>query len=182
MRVKNETLRAQLLDHAMQIIDEQGPDALSIRALANQADIVPSTIYNYFTDKEDLYLAMAEKFWHDVATELRETVMCSSVINYVEEIYHFLKNRIGQSSGIMTAALRDVSDSARHRMDVLYNEMGSIMLVCIQRDTRIRPDAWNDHLTPEDFAFYTMVNIFALLRSEDTDIRFLLHIIERTIY
>lgn len=182
MRVKDETLRAQLLGHAMQIINEQGPDALSIRALANQADIGPSTVYNYFTGKEDIYLAMTELYWREVIVELHETVTCSSVLSFVEGIYHFLKRNTGKSAGLMTAVLRDVSDDAQRRMGVLYDEMRSIMLECIRRDPRIRPDAWNKHLTPEDFAYYTMINIFAIVRSDETDIRFLLHIIERTIY
>ena len=55
-RKKQET-RARLLRTAIQLMKEQGFDALTVEAIAEAADVGKGTIYNYFKTKEDIVLA-----------------------------------------------------------------------------------------------------------------------------
>lgn len=50
----DETTRERILDAAQAIIAEEGPDALSMRAVAARVGVTATTIYHYFDGKEEL--------------------------------------------------------------------------------------------------------------------------------
>jgi AcrR family transcriptional regulator len=54
-------LRERLLDEAMTILETQGPDALTLRAVAGAAGVSHMAPYRHFADKEALLAAIAER-------------------------------------------------------------------------------------------------------------------------
>ena len=54
------TSREEILDVALGLLREGGDSGLSIRKLARHLGIAPSSIYNYFADKDELLNALAE--------------------------------------------------------------------------------------------------------------------------
>ena len=53
-------LRRALLDAALTIIERDGPEGLSLRAVAREAGVSPAAPYHHFKDKSDLLGAVAE--------------------------------------------------------------------------------------------------------------------------
>jgi AcrR family transcriptional regulator len=53
--------RQAILDAARQIIAEQGPDALSMRLLAERIDYSPAGLYEYFASKEEIIAAVCDQ-------------------------------------------------------------------------------------------------------------------------
>lgn len=66
---KLQTRRA-LLDAALSLSAEKGFSSLSLRAVAKEAGIAPTTFYRHFQDMEDLGLALVD----EVGTSLRQLV------------------------------------------------------------------------------------------------------------
>jgi AcrR family transcriptional regulator len=64
------TSRAQILDAARKLLQEQGSTALSIRNVAAAVDTAPSTIYNYFGSKQGLLTTLANEMLRDVRPQL----------------------------------------------------------------------------------------------------------------
>ena len=62
MRKKDDTLRDTLLALARKIADEDGLDAINIRFLAKKAGVATGTVYNYFTNKDEILLALTEEY------------------------------------------------------------------------------------------------------------------------
>ncbi|MHB2264866.1 TetR/AcrR family transcriptional regulator [Aliihoeflea sp. PC F10.4] len=56
----------QILEEALGILDADGLDGLSMRALATRAGINPMTIYHHFEDRNGLIKAVAEIVYADV--------------------------------------------------------------------------------------------------------------------
>jgi AcrR family transcriptional regulator len=56
-----EGLRGQLLEAAYRIVDSEGADAVSMRALARQAGVSSAAPFRHFADKATLLDAVAEK-------------------------------------------------------------------------------------------------------------------------
>lgn len=54
-------LRTALIDAATAVIEEQGPKALTIRAVANLAGVSHGAPYRHFSDKDALLLAVVER-------------------------------------------------------------------------------------------------------------------------
>ena len=51
-----DMVRRDIMEHALEIIITEGFDGLSMRKLANQLGVTAKTIYNYFHNKDELYL------------------------------------------------------------------------------------------------------------------------------
>jgi TetR/AcrR family tetracycline transcriptional repressor len=54
--------RLQVVDAALELLDESGIAAVSIRTLAGRLGVMPRTVYTYVRSKEDLLDAMAGRF------------------------------------------------------------------------------------------------------------------------
>ena len=52
--------RQEILDAALAIISEQGPEKFSLRALARRVDYSPAGLYEYFDSKDDIIGAVCE--------------------------------------------------------------------------------------------------------------------------
>jgi AcrR family transcriptional regulator len=57
---KGQETRARIIAVARELIEEGGEEQLSLTAVARRAELRMSSLYNYFTDLADLFLAVAE--------------------------------------------------------------------------------------------------------------------------
>ncbi|MDA8285509.1 MAG: helix-turn-helix domain containing protein [Actinomycetota bacterium] len=67
-----EEKRAELLAEARRLFIEDGYEATSMAALAKAAGVAGNTIYWYFTDKDDVLLAVLNAVLSDVLTDYRQ--------------------------------------------------------------------------------------------------------------
>ena len=88
----------QILDHAARLVVTQGVESLTTRDIAAGADVPVASLYQYFSDKEDVLLALAERDMAEmddqVATDLAalevltvETVVRTAMLAVVK-VYH----------------------------------------------------------------------------------------------
>jgi AcrR family transcriptional regulator len=66
-REHDETTRAALLAAAERLIDEQGPDAASVRAVADEVDTTTRAVYSVFGSKLGLLEALATRLFEDLS-------------------------------------------------------------------------------------------------------------------
>ena len=67
-----EEKRAELLTEARRLFIEDGYEATSMAALATAAGVAGNTIYWYFTDKDDVLLAVLDAVLSDVLTDYEQ--------------------------------------------------------------------------------------------------------------
>ena len=56
-----EAVKTAILDHALDIITGQGMDDLTMRNLARRAKMTAPNLYNYYSGKDEIYLALVVK-------------------------------------------------------------------------------------------------------------------------
>jgi AcrR family transcriptional regulator len=64
-------LRRALVDAAQRVLERDGPQALSLRAVAREAGVSPAAPYHHFKDKNDLLNALAEEGFHGLGDALK---------------------------------------------------------------------------------------------------------------
>ncbi|MDD5711354.1 MAG: TetR/AcrR family transcriptional regulator [Smithellaceae bacterium] len=69
---------------ALEMISKNGYNNLSIRKLSKKLDVSPSTIYNYFTDSEEIYIYVLNKGYERLFNELKKA--CDSHTDAVEKL------------------------------------------------------------------------------------------------
>ena len=78
MRRKDETLRDTLLQCAREMVESDGIGAVNIRALAQKAGVATGTVYNYFSNKDEILLALTEEYWQLTLEEMKTAVTADS--------------------------------------------------------------------------------------------------------
>lgn len=182
MRKRNDSLRGTLLELARQITDEEGIDAVNIRSLAQRAGIATGTVYNYFSNKDEILLALTEAYWRQALLQMKTILTADSFCGQLLEIFAFLKKQIDCSAGKLMNSLGNIETAGHARMASMQSELESTLIHCLEQDVHVRRDIWNETFTKERFARYIMMNLFMLLKSEMPDIDFFITMIGRTIY
>lgn len=74
MAYHHGNLRAALLTAAVELVKEQGPDAVSVREVARRAGVSSGAPFRHFADKTALMTAVAEEGLSRLSAALEETV------------------------------------------------------------------------------------------------------------
>jgi len=56
---RKKAQESRILDAALELVGEEGIDALSIKGIAERADYSPGALYRYFASKDELVAALA---------------------------------------------------------------------------------------------------------------------------
>ena len=99
MRKKDDTLRDTLLGLAREVAEEQGPEAINIRDIARRAGVATGTVYNYFSGKDELLLALTEDCWREALGELETAIPPGRVSDRLGEVFRLLRRQMDAPGG-----------------------------------------------------------------------------------
>lgn len=64
--------RAELVEAAHKLVQEEGYEGLTIRKLAKRVGYAPMSVYSYFADKQDILFALAEDAFQTLARRIEQ--------------------------------------------------------------------------------------------------------------
>ena len=67
--IRKGLTQSQVLNEAFAIVDADGPDALTMRALAARLSVAPMALYNHFRDREAILNALAVMVFENLAAQ-----------------------------------------------------------------------------------------------------------------
>lgn len=182
MRRKDDTLRDTLLEHARSLADAQGLDAVNIRSIAKKAGVATGTVYNYFSNKDEILLALTETYWRKTLAEMRTAVTAGSFCQKLEEVFAFLRERIDRDAGRLMESLSHVEITGQQRMRSMQANLEADLIRLLDQDPEVRINIWDETFSKEQFARFIMLNMMMLLKTKAPDIDFFIAMIRRTIY
>lgn len=182
MRKKNDSLRGTLIECARQIANSDGINSINIRLIAEKVGVATGTVYNYFTSKEEILLALTEEFWNETIIEMNSILTVNSFDQQLEKIFYFLKDRIECSAGQLMSSLGSSEVAGQQRMSAIQASMETIFIRCLKQDQNICKSLWNETFSIDLYAHFIMMNMMTLLRAKSTNPQFLIEVVKRTIY
>lgn len=75
-----------ILDAAREIIAEEGPAALSMRALADRIDYSPAALYEYYASKEEIIAVVCTEGQHFLYEAMRQVDLALPAVEYLHQI------------------------------------------------------------------------------------------------
>ena len=75
-----------ILDAALEIIREEGPGALNMRALAERSDYSAAGLYEYFGGKDEIIAEVCQQGHERLASHMRRADASLPVVDYLYEI------------------------------------------------------------------------------------------------
>ena len=89
MKEKKKAKRVAILDAALEVFSQKGFQSTKIIEIAKTANVADGTIYLYFKNKDDLFIAAFEAFMNKQLEEIRETL--NNIPNEYERLHKFLE-------------------------------------------------------------------------------------------
>jgi AcrR family transcriptional regulator len=112
--------RAALIKHAQEVLAEVGPSA-TIEQLAAHAQVSPTTIYKYFTNKEVLFAEALSQLWEEWIQWSNQTRSPGEPLEMVLDTGRKLF-RIKQHDPILAAVLHNVLKDPQFAMGAVQGE------------------------------------------------------------
>lgn len=182
MKKKDDKLRETLLYAARTLAREQGLQKLNIRSIAKKAGVASGTVYNYFSGKDEILLALTKEHWKQALLEMDQAIVTDSFCEALSEMYAYLKQTIRQSAGAFMNSLNGVQQKGQESMASAQQELKEILLRRLGQDPYLSDRVWNDDFTREQFAEFVRMNLTGLLKAKDTQMEFFIIVVRRILY
>ncbi|MGN6722937.1 MAG: TetR family transcriptional regulator [Marmoricola sp.] len=130
---QKERTRRAILDAALELSQDGGLSALSLRQVAKAVGIVPTAFYRHFESLDELGLALVEESFESLRTMLRDVRQGSTA---PREIIHrsvdVLISHVSENRGHFAFIARErfagpspVRDAVRHQLDLVERELAT---------------------------------------------------------
>ena len=164
---KNKVGRSQrinrelILDCARRILAERGPEAITIRKIAELAPCAPPSIYYYFKNKESIISALIEEPLFELSEQLKSISSSMDFLNgYVEfwstrtdQLNLLLLPSVGTNQSmllheqyvVLEKVLAGLTDEP-HRAEVQLNSVNGLLLKALAH--KLEAQGIRDYLSP----------------------------------
>jgi len=180
------TSKEEILQACREIVSEEGLQAVNMRAVAKRCHVALGSLYNYFSNKDDLVLETIESVWQDIFRMDHSCDTALSFPDYVAWIFASIRSGAKEYPNFFTAHSLSFASSGRSRakntMESYLAHMKTGMKETLERDPAVRPDSFPESFPESDFIDFVLTSVIVLLLQRQQDCRVLLEMVRRTIY
>ena len=179
------TSREEIMRVSRKIVSEKGLPALNMRTLAKECGIALGTLYNYYSDKDDLVVAAIESVWQDI---LEKSAPDSGVSfsQYVTQTYAHIVEKLKDYPDFLAAHSISVAGSvkgkARGMMERFFGKIRSELHEVLQNDKNVDRSVFSDIFCEENLIEHVLDNIIILIIKGKPDCATLTEILDRLLY
>ena len=180
------TSKETIMQVCRNIVSQKGLQSLNMRSVADECHIALGTLYNYYSDKNDLLLATIESVWHDTFHANQCCKKTASFPEYVNNIFNCIQKGTQTYPNFFTAHSISIAKSQRGEaksiMEHYFEHIKERMLEVLHKDQYLSDAAFSSILTESDFIDFVLDHIMILLIRGASDCDALVEMIRRIIY
>lgn len=180
------TSKEEILKTSRELIRQKGWSAVSIRSVAAACGVSVGSIYNYFDSKAALVEATVESVWCEIFHRPEDRAVFQDTQACVIWMYERMEYGCEQYPGFFTlhslGFMGEDKSVGKRRMQQTWQHILSGLCSVLKRDTKVRPDAFNEQFTAEKFAGVLFSLMLSALLRQDYDPSAVLEIVCRTLY
>ena len=179
------TSREEIMRVSRKIVSEKGLPALNMRALAKECGIALGTLYNYYSDKDELVVAAIESVWQDI---LEKSAPDSGVSfsQYITQTYAHIIEKLKDYPDFLAAHSISVAGSAKGKalgtMERFFGKIRSELHEVLQNDKNVDRSVFSDIFCEENLIEHVLDNIIILIIKGKSDCTVLTEILDRLLY
>lgn len=182
----NVTSKEDIMRVCREIVARQGLSALNMRTVARECHIALGTLYNYYSDKDELLIATVESIWKDI---FHVDSMCeteASFSDYISDIFNRMKKGGTKYPGFLSshsiAIAKSKRGEAKSTMEQYFEHMKSGMLTVLRDDPAADRRIFSPAFTELDLVGFVLDNLLLDLVKEKSDCTTLVELVRRIIY
>lgn len=180
------TSKEEILKISRELIRQQGWSAINIRSVAAACGVSVGSIYNYFDSKAALVGATVESVWCEIFHCTEEETVFQDTQACIIWMYGRMEYGCRQYPVFFTlhslGFMREEKADGKQRMQQTWQHILAGLCSVLKRDTKVRPDAFNEQFTVEKFAGVLFSLMLSALLRQDYDASAVLEIVRRTLY
>ena len=180
------TSREEILKVSRKLLAERGETALNIRTVASACGVSVGSIYNYFHSKSELTAATVESIWEDIFRLQERREDFDSFPDCVAWIFMCIRNGNGRYPGFFMLHSSIFSGEERadgkRRMLRSWERIRKELDRALERDRRVRQDAFDESFPPGAFSNIIFSLIISAMLQQDYDCGGILEMTERILY
>ncbi len=180
------TSKEEILKISRELIQQQGWSAVNIRSVAAACGVSVGSIYNYFDSKAALVAATIESVWWEIFRRPDDGAVFQDTQACITWMYERMAYGRNQYPGFFTlhslGFMQEDKADGKRRMQQTWQHILDGLCSVLQRDTKVRPDAFTEQFTAEKFAGVLFSLMLSALLREDYDPDAVLEIVRRILY
>lgn len=180
------TSKEEILKISRELIQQQGWSAVNIRSVAAACGVSVGSIYNYFDSKAALVAATMESVWCEIFHRPEDGAVFQDTQACITWMYERMAYGRNQYPGFFTlhslGFMQEDKPAGKRRMQQTWQHILDGLCSVLQRDTKVRPDAFTEQFTAEKFAGVLFSLMLSALLREDYDPDAVLEIVRRILY
>lgn len=180
------TSKEQILKASRELIRREGWSAVNIRSVAAGCGVSVGSIYNYFDSKADLIGAVVESVWCEIFHRPEDAAVFQDTQACVTWLYGRMEYGAKQYPGFFALHPQDLREKdpsdGKKRMQQAWQHMLDGLCSVLRQDANIRPDAFTEQFTVENFADLLFSLMLSALLRQEYDPAVVLEMIRRTLY
>ena len=181
-----KTSKEAIMQVCRRIVSEKGLQALNMRSVAKECHIALGTLYNYYSDKDDLLIATVESVWKDIFHMNQGCEAIVSFPEYVNHLFQCIQKGAGEYPNFFTSHSIGIAnlgkDKAKGMMERCFVHMKSAMLTVLNSDSGVDSNVFSEAFTKTDFIDFVFDNMLLQLAHGREDSKILVEIINRVVY
>ena len=179
------TSREEIMRVSRKIVSEKGLPALNMRALAKECGIALGTLYNYYSDKDELVVAAIESVWQDI---LEKSAPASGVrfSLYVTQTNAHIIERLKDYPDFQAAHSISVAGSAKGKargmMERCFGKIRGELYAALREDKNVDRSIFSETFREEDLIEHILDTITISIINGKPDCATLTEILDRLLY
>ncbi len=180
------TSKDEILKASRELIRLQGWPAVNIRSVAAACGVSVGSIYNYFDSKAALVEATVESIWCEIFHRSEDGCVFQDTQACILWLYGRMEYGCRQYPGFFTlhslGFMQEEKLDGKRRMQQTWQHILEGLCSVLKQDANIRPDAFTEQFTVENFANILFSLMLSALLRQDYDSNPVLEIVRRILY
>lgn len=176
-----------VLSASKKIAAEKGIKAISIRSVAEKANVSVGSVYNYYKNKESLINETIADIWCDI---FHNAQGCRELDSFHDCVI-WLISKIDQCCSEYPDILsehphsmqqREALEKGRLMMEKYFTHIHNQLKKVLENDRRIKDDVFNEYFTMDEFISFTFSNIILSAKDNQKNYSTLIKLIDKLLY
>lgn len=184
---KQAITKDYLISIIQEIVLQDGLDALSIRGLAEKANVSVGSVYNYFESKEAMIMAFVHFTWLEYFQKpLLQFEEYDNYSKLIQDVFTLVSTNANQYHTIFASYYRsftpEIKEQARSHKRKDFKVLYHIFIEVLKRDPNVDHSIWNERLTQEGFNQFVIHSLLDSIRFENQNIEILIELVNMILY
>lgn len=179
------TSKEEIMLACRKIVAEQGLPALNMRTLAKECGIALGTLYNYYSDKDELVIAAAESVWQDILGD-NKPENGIRFTQYVSQTYARILSGLKDYPDFFAAHTISVAGSAKGKargtMERCFGKIRRELHAALLADSNIDRSVFSDTFREENLIEHILDTITISIIKGKPDCAALAEILDCLVY